>query len=94
MLLAYSLLTGQRGSIREPKGANQMSEGKAYDITLRWNAEQWAYLATVDELPGVEGTGRTREEALAAVQDAIRWRLESATEGTRPPPADTEQASR
>ncbi len=68
-----------------------MNEGKQYHLTLRWSEDQHSYIATVDELPGVAGKGTTRELAIAAAQDAIRWRLESATEGTRPPPAENEQ---
>ena len=70
-----------------------MHQGKQYNITLRWNEEQRTYRATVDDLPGVEGIGGTREEALAAVQNAIRWRLEAATEGTRPPATQQEPES-
>ncbi len=61
-----------------------MSEGKQYTITLRWNEEQHSYTAQADDIPGVIGKGKTREDALVALQDAIRWWLEAATEGTAP----------
>lgn len=61
-----------------------MSEGKKYSITLGWNEEQQSYIAQADDIPGVIGKGKTREAALVALQDAIRWWLEAATEGTVP----------
>ena len=70
----------------------KQNSGNEYPITLRWSEEQHTYIATVDDLPGVEGKGHTRETALGAVQDAIRWWLEAATEGTRPSPTQTEAA--
>ena len=62
-----------------------MSKGKKYNITLGWNEEQQTYIAQADDIPGVSGKGKTREDALVALQDAIRWWLEAATEGTVPP---------
>jgi predicted RNase H-like HicB family nuclease len=60
-----------------------MAKGKEYQITLRWSEEEHAYIAQADDLPGVTGKGDTKEHALAAVQDAIRWWLDAPTEGTR-----------
>ncbi|HLW03421.1 MAG TPA: type II toxin-antitoxin system HicB family antitoxin [Ktedonobacterales bacterium] len=60
-----------------------MQEGKQYNISLRWDEKEHTYIASADDLPGVTGKGNTREHALAAVQDAIRWWLESGSEGTR-----------
>jgi predicted RNase H-like HicB family nuclease len=62
-----------------------MAEGKQYRISLWWSEEQHAYIAQADDLPGVTGKGDTKEHAVAAVEDAIRWRLEASTEGTHPP---------
>jgi predicted RNase H-like HicB family nuclease len=66
-------------------GATKMSKSKKYNITLGWNEEQHIYIAQADDIPGVIGKGKTREDALVALQDAIRWWLETATEGTVPP---------
>lgn len=62
-----------------------MSESKKYTITLGWNEEEQTYIAQADDIPGVIGKGKTRDDALVALQDAIRWWLEAATEGTAPP---------
>ena len=70
-----------------------MAEGKQYAISLWWSEEEHTYIAQADDLPGVTGKGDTKEHALAAVQDAIRWRLEAPTEGTRasaPPTGEPE----
>ena len=61
-----------------------MHESQQYNITLHWDEQQHTYIAEADDLPGVTGKGNTRENAIAAVEDAIRWWLESATEGTQP----------
>ena len=61
-----------------------MADGKQFAISIWWSEEQHVYIAQADDLPGVMGKGDTKEDALAAVQDAIRWRLEAQTEGTRP----------
>ncbi len=67
-----------------------MSEGQPFTITLRWDAELHASIAEATDLPGVTGKGRTRAEALAAVQEAIRWQAEAATEGIPPAPGQPE----
>ncbi len=67
-----------------------MSEGQPFNITLRWDAELHAYIAEATDLPGVTGKGSTRAEALAAVQEAIRWQAEAATEGIPPTPPQSE----
>ena len=63
-----------------------MHGDKQCAITLRWDQHQRTYVAEATDFPGVAGKGRTREEALAAVQDAIRWQAEAATEGSPPAP--------
>ncbi len=67
-----------------------MHEGKQYNITLRWDEQEHIYIASADDIPGVTGKGNTREHALAAMQDALRWWVESASEGTRPPETPAE----
>ncbi len=69
-----------------------MAEGKQYRVTLWWSDEEQTYIAQADDLPGVIGKGNTKENALAAVEDAIRWRLEAPTEGTYPPAPEPEQS--
>ena len=71
-----------------------MHEGQQYNISLRWDEKEHTYIASADDLPGVIGKGNTRENALAAVQDALRWRMESASEGTRPPETPENQSQR
>lgn len=61
-----------------------MSEDNTYDITLRSDEQQHLTIAKVTGLPGVVGKGHTREEAIAAVKEAIRWQAEAATEGHHP----------
>lgn len=49
-----------------------MRANKAGAITWRWVKKQQVYLAATTHLRGVVGRGQTLEEALAAVQEAIR----------------------
>lgn len=56
-------------------------------IWLRWSEDHQAYLAEAPELPGVEGSGKTYEEALASVLEAIRWWQEQGVELSGPSPA-------
>lgn len=53
-----------------------MNKKKRYTILLRWSTAQNAYLGQVQELDGVEGSGKSYEEALASVLQALRWRQE------------------
>lgn len=62
-----------------------MHEGTQYNITMRWDEQEHMYIASADDIPGVNGKGNTREHALTALQDALRWWMESGSEGTRPP---------
>ena len=43
---------------------------------MRWSTVHNAYLGQVQELDGVEGSGKSYEEALASVLQALRWRQE------------------
>jgi predicted RNase H-like HicB family nuclease len=62
-----------------------MHEHHTYTIWLRWNEDHQGYLAEVPELPTVEGSGKTYEEALASVLEAIRWWQEMTTRQAIPP---------
>jgi predicted RNase H-like HicB family nuclease len=62
-----------------------MSENDHFSIILRWSEAQHVYLGQVQDLIGVEGTGTTYEEALAAVQEAMRWWHERSGEGSSSP---------
>ena len=53
-----------------------MNKQLTYTIWLRWSEDHQAYIAEVPALPGVEGSGKTYEKALAAVLQALRWRQE------------------
>jgi predicted RNase H-like HicB family nuclease len=61
------------------------TEQDTYTILLRWSEDQHIYLGQVPDLIGVEGTGSTYEEALAAVQEAIRWWRKMSGEGSSSP---------
>jgi predicted RNase H-like HicB family nuclease len=76
-----------------------MSEHLTYTIWLRWSKGHQAYFAEVPGLPGVQGSGKTYEEALASVLEAIRWWREKDGEGSSSPfsqmlmrePSETEE---
>lgn len=53
-----------------------MSRHPTFTVVLRWSHAQHAYIGQVQELPGVEGSGTSYEEALASVLQALRWRQE------------------
>ena len=67
-----------------------MNEQLTYTIILRWSEEQGAYIGQVQELVGIEGTGSTYEEALAATLEAIRWWQEMSTKQSTQPPTQPE----
>ena len=54
-----------------------MSESTPGAITWRWVKQHHIYLAATTHLRGVMGQGQTIEEALAAVQEAIRTQAEA-----------------
>lgn len=64
-----------------------MSEHAEYKgpIWLRWSEDHQAYLAEVPALSGVEGSGKSYEEALASALEAIRWWQETGGEGSAAP---------
>lgn len=64
-----------------------MSEHAEYKgpIWLRWSEDHQAYLAVVPELPSVEGSGKSYEEALASALEAIRWWQETSGEAEPSP---------
>lgn len=57
-----------------------------YEIILYWSNEDSAFIAEVPELPGCAADGRTRQEALANAEIAIREWIEVAQELGRPMP--------
>jgi predicted RNase H-like HicB family nuclease len=70
-----------RGNRKEDRGVIPK-----YEIVLYWSDEDGAFLAEVRELPGCMAHGRTREKALASIQEAIRGWIEVAREfGERVP---------
>lgn len=62
-----------------------MNEHPTFAIILRWSKEHRAYVGHVHELLGVEGSGKTYEEALASVLQVIRWLQERNGEGSSSP---------
>lgn len=57
-----------------------------HEIILYWSDEDGAFIAEVPELPGCAADGRTRQDALAAVEIVISEWLETARELGRPVP--------
>lgn len=62
-----------------------MNKKERYSILLRWSIAQHAYIGQVQELDGVEGSGKSYEEALASVLQTLRWRQERNGEGESSP---------
>ncbi|MBI4285150.1 MAG: type II toxin-antitoxin system HicB family antitoxin [Chloroflexi bacterium] len=54
-----------------------MAEEYEYTVVLEYDDEIGEYAALVPSLPGCHSQGRTREEALANVQQAIRGHIEA-----------------
>jgi len=61
-----------------------------YKVILDRNEDEGYYTATVPALPGCVTQGRTREEALARVKEAIQGYLESLQKDGVPTPKDVE----
>ena len=65
-----------------------------HEFTAVVEAEDECFLAYAPEVPGANGQGRTREEALASLADAIGLILEDRLEeGLRGVPADAERTT-
>lgn len=65
-----------------------------YEIVIRWSDEDRVFVAEVPDLSGCMAHGRSREAALASVQDAMRLWIESARESGRRIPKPRDRASR
>ena len=61
-----------------------------YKVILERDEEEGYYVATVPALPGCHTQGRTREEALEHVKEAIQGYLESLQKDGVPIPKDVE----
>jgi predicted RNase H-like HicB family nuclease len=57
-----------------------------YEIVLYWEPDDRIFVAEVPELPGCMAHGRTREKALASVEEAMRFWIEVAREAGRKVP--------
>ena len=57
-----------------------------YEVILSWSREDDAFIADVPELPGCAADGRTKREALVAVERVIREWISTARELGRPIP--------
>lgn len=51
-----------------------------YEIIIGWSDADQVYIAAVPELPGCVARGDTHESALANAHEAIKLRIETATE--------------
>ena len=54
-----------------------MAKEYEYTIVLEYDEEIGEYAALVPSLPGCTSQGKTREEAIANVQEAIRGHIEA-----------------
>jgi len=54
-----------------------------YEIVLYWSDEDRLFIAEVPDLPGCMAHGRTREKALASIQEAIGLWIDVAREDGR-----------
>ena len=63
-----------------------MSETLKYQLRIIWSERDAAYVASVPNLPGCMAHGRTYEEALANIQDAMRLWIDTAREDGIPIP--------
>lgn len=59
-----------------------------YKVILRWSETDNAYIAEVPELPGCMADGKTRSEALTAVERVMSEWLETAASLGRPIPSE------
>ncbi len=57
-----------------------------YEIIIYWSNDDDAFVSEVPELPGCTAHGRTQEEALSNVRDAMALWLQTARELGRPIP--------
>jgi predicted RNase H-like HicB family nuclease len=57
-----------------------MSHSQAYVVKIRWSKPDSAYTAEIPDLPGCLADGETREEAVAAIEVAMREWIETARE--------------
>jgi predicted RNase H-like HicB family nuclease len=62
----------------------------SYKVILERDEEEECYIATVPALPGCHTQGKTREEALERVKEAIQGYLESLQKDGIPIPKDVE----
>ena len=62
----------------------------SYKVILEHNDEEGYYTATVPALPGCVTQGRTKEETLERVKEAIQGYLESLQKDGIPTPRDVE----
>lgn len=59
-----------------------------YKVILRWSETDNAYIAEVPELPGCMADGKTRSEALTAVERVMSEWTETAASLGRPIPSE------
>ena len=64
----------------------------SYKVILERNDEEGYYTATVPALPGCVTQGRTKEETLERIKEAIQGYLESLQKDGIPAPRDVELA--
>ncbi len=57
-----------------------------YEIIIHWSSEDDAFIAHVPELPGCMAHGKTYEEAVMNVQDAIQLWIDTSKEFGDPIP--------
>lgn len=50
---------------------------KRFKVILEWDEETLVYAVTVPQLPGCVTQGKTREEALERIREAIRGHIEA-----------------
>ncbi len=62
----------------------------SYKVILERDEEEECYIAAVPALPGCHTQGKTREEALERVKEAIQGYLESLQKDGIPIPKDVE----
>lgn len=63
-----------------------MKAKNKYEVLIYWSDEDGAFIAEVPELPGCAADGKTRAEALKAVEIVIQEWIETARELGRPIP--------
>jgi predicted RNase H-like HicB family nuclease len=63
-----------------------MKADSRYEVVLYWSPEDESFIAEAPELPGCAADGRTKREALVAIERVIREWIETARELGRPVP--------